>query len=331
MKAYSVDFRKKIVETYESEKISKAKLAKRFNVAKSFVQKLLKQWRETGNLEPRRSSGGQKLKLSSSQIICVGDWVSEKNDITLKEIKKRLEEQEKVKVSLATICRILQSLNLTRKKKTLQASERNTDRVQNLRREYREKVRDIPAEDLIFVDEAASNLGMTLAYGRAEKGKRAYSSAPCNRGENVSMVAAIALKGLLALVQILGATKGIQFEAFIANVLVPLLWAGACVIMDNAKIHQEEYIRPLIEETGAKLIFLPPYSPDFSPIENCWSKIKQILKTLEPRNYCELRDAVCHALGEITLKDIHGWFTHGCYCDSPFVETNQSPVLTSVM
>ena len=98
MKAYSVDFRKKIVETYESEKISQAKLAKRFNVAKSFVQKLLKQWRETGNLEPRRSSGGQKLKLSSSQIICVGDWVSEKNDITLKEIKKRLEEQEKVKV-----------------------------------------------------------------------------------------------------------------------------------------------------------------------------------------------------------------------------------------
>ena len=95
MRAYSVDFRKKIVETYESEKISQAKLAQRFNVAKSFVQKILKQWRETGNLEPRRSSGGQKLKLSSSQIICVGDWVNEKNDITLKEIKKDLKNKKK--------------------------------------------------------------------------------------------------------------------------------------------------------------------------------------------------------------------------------------------
>ncbi|GCL48329.1 transposase [Microcystis aeruginosa NIES-3806] len=142
-------------------------------------------------------------------------------------------------------------------------------------------------------------------------------------------IAAIALKGLLALVQIVGSTKGIQFEAFIASVLVPLLWDGAYVIMDNAKIHQEEYIRPLIETAGAHLIFLPPYSPDFSPLENCWSKIKQILKTLEPRNYSELRQAVCGALSAITLKDIHGWFTHGCYCNSPFVDTSQSPLLTS--
>lgn len=203
--------------------------------------------------------------------------------------------------------------------------------MQKLRVEYREKVRDIPAEDLVVVDEAGSHLGMTLPYARSPKGTRAYSTAPCSRGQNVSMIAAIALKGLLALVQILGSTKGIQFEAFIANVLVPVLWDGAYVIMDNAKIHQEEYIRPLIEGAGAKLIFLPPYSPDFSPIENCWSKIKQILKTAEPRNYSELREAVCHALSAITLKDIHSWFTHGCYCTSPFVETCQSPVLTSVM
>lgn len=192
-------------------------------------------------------------------------------------------------------------------------------------------MRDIPAQDLVFADEAGSHLGMTLPYARSEKGTRAYSTVPCDRGQNISMVAAIALKGLLALVQIVGSTKGIQFEAFIANVLVPVLWNGAYVIMDNAKIHQEKYIRPLIEDAGAKLIFLPPYSPDFSPIENCWSKIKQVLKTLEPRNYSEIREAVCHALSTITLKDIHGWFTHGCYCDFPFVETSQSPVLASLM
>ena len=203
--------------------------------------------------------------------------------------------------------------------------------MQNLRVEYREKVRDIPAEDLIFVNEAGSHLGMTLPYARSPEGTRAYSSVPCNRGQNVSMIAALALKGLLALVQILGATKGIQFEAFIANVLVPILWKGVYVIMDNAKIHQEKYIRPLIEQAGAHLIFLPPYSPDFSPIENCWSKIKQVLKTLEPRNYSDLKTAVYTALETITLEDIHNWFVHGCYCDSPFVDNDRTPALTSLM
>ena len=203
--------------------------------------------------------------------------------------------------------------------------------MQLLRCEYREKVRNIPAKDLIFVDEATSNLGMTLPYARSEKGTRAYSSVPCSRGQNISMIAAIALKGLLALVQVVGATKGIQFEAFIANVLVPHLWTGYHVIMDNAQIHQEKYIRPLIEDAGAELIFLPPYSPDFSPIENCWSKIKQILKKLEPRNYSELRQAVCYAIEQITLEDIHNWFTHGCYCDAPFSDISKTPVLTSVL
>jgi transposase len=117
MKAYSVDFRQKIVDTYFNEKISIAKLAKRFCVAKSFVQKIIKQWRETGDLNPRIPSGGQKLKLSQSQLIIVGDWVNEKNDITLEKIQQRLEEEEKVKVSLSTICRLLESLNLSRKKK----------------------------------------------------------------------------------------------------------------------------------------------------------------------------------------------------------------------
>ncbi|MBD2652965.1 transposase [Synechocystis sp. FACHB-383] len=145
------------------------------------------------------------------------------------------------------------------------------------------------------------------------------------------MIAALALKGLLALVQVLGATKGIQFEAFIANILVPVLWKGAYVILDNAKIHQEKYIRPLIEKAGAHLIFLPPYSPDFSPIENCWSKIKQILKTLEPRTYSEPKQAVGIALEALTLVDIHNWFVHCCYCDSPFDYTSRTQTLTSFM
>jgi transposase len=103
MKAYSVDLRQKIVEVYKTEKISQSELAKRFRVAKSFVQKMLKQWREYGHLNPKPHGGGHSLKLSSAHLILIGDWVQDKNDITLKEIQARLEGQEKIKVSLATI------------------------------------------------------------------------------------------------------------------------------------------------------------------------------------------------------------------------------------
>lgn len=92
-------------------------MLKDFAAAKSFVQKIIKQWRETGDLNPRSPSGGEKLKLSQSRILIVGDWVNEKNDITLEKIQQRLEQEENVKVSLFTICRLLQSLNLSRKKK----------------------------------------------------------------------------------------------------------------------------------------------------------------------------------------------------------------------
>ena len=103
---------------YETEEISQSELAKRFRVAKSFVPKMLKQWREYGHLNAKPHGGGHSLKLSSAHLILIGDWVQDKNDITLKEIQARLEGQEKIKVSLATICRVLKSLNLTRKKNT---------------------------------------------------------------------------------------------------------------------------------------------------------------------------------------------------------------------
>ena len=117
MKAYSLDFRQKIIHTYENEPISQAQLAKRFNVAKSFVQKLLKQWRETGDLHPKPQGGHKKLKVSPPQLIIIGDWIQEKNDLTLQDIQQRLESQENTKVSISTVWRLLNHLNLTYKKK----------------------------------------------------------------------------------------------------------------------------------------------------------------------------------------------------------------------
>jgi transposase len=117
MRAYSLDFRKKIIETYEEENLSQRQLAKRFRVALSFIQKLIKQWGETGNIEPKPHGGGQKLKLSSEQIILVGDLIKEKSDATLDEIRQYIEEKTEIVVSNSTISRVLKRLNLTQKKK----------------------------------------------------------------------------------------------------------------------------------------------------------------------------------------------------------------------
>lgn len=117
------------------------------------------------------------------------------------------------------------------------------------------------------------------------KGKERGGKRPHKRGKNVSLIGAIGLGGLITQVSLLGTTDGLTFEAFISQKLVPQLLPGACVLMDNCSIHKGKEIEALITAAGAKLIDLPPYSPDFSPIENCWSKIKSLLRSLGARNY----------------------------------------------
>lgn len=157
---------------------------------------------------------------------------------------------------------------------------------------------------------------MTRLFARSLKGKRAHGARPQKRGQNVSLIGAIGLSGLITQVSVLGATDGLTFEAFVAQKLVPKLWPGAWVLMDNCSIHKSAQIAKLISQAGAKLIYLPPYSPDFSPIENCWSKVKSLLRSMGARTYPDLAAAIEQAFSKVTLEDIRGWFTHCCYCTS---------------
>jgi transposase len=184
--------------------------------------------------------------------------------------------------------------------------------VQQKRSDFWERVGGILAKDLIFIDESGVNLALTRLFARAPKGQRARGPRPHNRGRNVSLIGAIGLKGVLTHVSLLGSTEALTFEAFIAQRLVPKLWPGACVLMDNSPIHKKDEIEAWITQAGARLIYLPPYSPDFSPIENCWSKIKSLLRSFGARNYPDL----AKAFEKVSLDDLRGWFTHCCYCTS---------------
>ena len=151
---------------------------------------------------------------------------------------------------------------------------------------------------------------MSRLLARAVHGKRAVGSIPGNKGGNVSLIGALNLDGIVAAMTVPGSTNTAVFLTYVNQVLLPQLWKGAIVVMDNLKVHHAERVRVAIESVGAKVKFLPPYSPDLSPIELCWSKLKQFLRSYEARTPESLDQAMCEAVNYITEDDAFGWFNH---------------------
>jgi len=144
-------------------------------------------------------------------------------------------------------------------------------------------------------------LARVRLYARSLKGSIAQGQKPNKRGRNVSLIGSISVNEVLTSVNLIGTTDAIIFEAFIIRKLVPKLWKGACVVMDNCTIHTVEKVEKVIKK-NAKLIYLSPYSPDFSPIKNLWSKLKNILRSIKTTNYQELAKAIEFAFKEITER-----------------------------
>jgi transposase len=186
--------------------------------------------------------------------------------------------------------------------------------VQRQRAAFREAMPEFDPTALIFVDESGSNQAMARAYGRAPRGQRAPGAKPVHRGPHVTMVGALGVVGVVAAMMVDGFVDGDAFLAFVQEVLVPQLRPGQVVVLDNLKAHKVAGVREAIEAVGARLLYLPPYSPDFSPIEECWSKIKTILRTKAARTLTRLWQAITEAFAAITSQDAQGWFTHAGYC-----------------
>jgi transposase len=154
---------------------------------------------------------------------------------------------------------------------------------------------------------------MTRLYGRAPKGERVVGTVPQNYGANVTMLAALGSHGVEAVMTIDSATDTEVFRAYVTQVLRPTLHPGDIVIMDNLRVHKAVGIRQAIEQAGAQVVYLPPYSPDLSPIEPCWSKLKTALRTAKARTREALEQAIAQALATITVADAHSWFHHCGY------------------
>jgi transposase len=198
-------------------------------------------------------------------------------------------------------------------KKSLHADERETDRVQQARAAYQGELAARDSTRFKCIDEAGVNRAMPRLYGRAPRGERVVGTVPQNYGANVTMLAALGSHGVEAVMTIDGATDAEVFRVYVEQVLRPTRRPGDIVIMENLRAHKAAGLRAAIEQTGARLQYLPPYSPDLSPIEPCWAKRKTALRTAKARTREALEHAIAQALATITVSDAHRWFHHGGY------------------
>ena len=158
---------------------------------------------------------------------------------------------------------------------------------------------------------------MTRRYGRNIEGERVNDERPGNKGKNVTLVGAISHEGLIATMTLSGGLNTDSFLIYVEKILVPVLWSGAIVVMDNLPVHYAGEVKALIESVGGQVKFLPPYSPDLSPIELCWSKFKEILSSAKARTLDALDLVITNAINVISEDDAINWFHHcGLFAES---------------
>lgn len=164
----------------------------------------------------------------------------------------------------------------------------------------------------MFLDETGVELGLTRTHG-SPQGSRVYTLKPFYRGAKVTVIGA-SFKKVVALMTLNGAMDGNAFNVFVEKCLVPQLWSGAVVVMDNLPAHKLASIIPLIRAVGADVLNLLPYSPDFNPIELWWSQLKSFLRQFSPTTTKMVDTLIATALDLVNPKHLQNWFANCCYC-----------------
>jgi transposase len=169
-----------------------------------------------------------------------------------------------------------------------------------------------PAQ-VVVLDEVGANVAMPPRYARAPRNERAYAQAPYNKGTNITTLAALTTAGIAAAMTVPGAADTLTVEAFVREVLVPVLRPGQVLVLDNVRTHKSDELRRLVAAAGCQVRFLPAYSPDLSPIEEAFAKVKTLLRRAEARTVEAVETAIGHALDAISPQDARHYFAHCGY------------------
>jgi transposase len=307
MRPYSADLRERIVAAVERGEHSIRQLAHIFAVSLSFVVRLRQRYRRTGSLQPAPHAGGPTPKFDAPTVARLLGLVREQPDATLAELRERLG----VPCHLSTIARILKKHRITRKKKTAHAQERDTPRVQARRQDFDRKLAGVDPAHLVFVDETGVTTALDRPYARAPAGRRVEATAP-GEWRNVTLIVGLRPTEVVAPIAFPGATDREAFESYVEQALAPRLRQGDVVVWDNLKPHQNPRVIEAIQAVGARVEPLPPWSPDKTPIEESFSKVKTHLRKVAARTFDTVVAAMGEALDLVTPKDIGGWFHDRC-------------------
>jgi transposase len=174
---------------------------------------------------------------------------------------------------------------------------------------FRDLIQTFKAKKLVVVDESSTHLHMCPRYARSLKGQRAYARQKRNYGQNISLLASLRLTGMGAAMVVPGGVNRYVFDAFVRHLLLPTLQPGDTLLLDNLPAHHASTVRAILRTKGCQVLFLPAYSPDLSPIEAAFAKIKQFLRTAKADTFETLLAAIDYALSQISPDDAIGFFT----------------------
>ena len=179
---------------------------------------------------------------------------------------------------------------------------------------WKEFEKRLPADRLVFLDESGMNIGMVRRYGRGRGGKRVVDRSPLNKPKGTTVLSAIRANGIFAQASYQGGTTKEKFLQYARETLTPQLHSGDIVVMDNLSAHHAPQIADMIRQAGAQLLYLPPYSPDFNPIEKLWSKMKAYLRKCRALTLDVLELEIHNAFSSVTSFDCKNWFSAAGYC-----------------
>ncbi|WP_244471190.1 IS630 family transposase [Rhizobium ecuadorense] len=308
--ALSDDLRLRVVKASASG-MSARQAAARFGVGISTAIRWIARAKE-GELTSRPQGWRRPSALDAHEAFVVA-LIEDRKDVTLDEMVGRLFAERQVKISRSALGAWLRGRGWTFKKKTAHALEQDRPDVLKRRRIWFDGQLDLDPEKLIFIDETGLSTKMARLRGRALRGERCRAGVPHGHWKTTTFTGALRLTGMTAPFVYDGAMNGNVFLAYIEQVLLPTLQTGDVVVMDNLPAHKTAGVRDAIERAGATLMFLPPYSPDFNPIENAFSKLKAMLRGRAERKIDALWDAVGALIPRFTPAECANYFRAAGY------------------
>ncbi len=296
--------RKMLIEAHEKGYKSK-ELADIFGIDKSSVNRMVRQYKKTGSYELRTYNCGRKSVLTDSDLKNISELIDANPDITINEIIEKLN----LKIKNEAVRKAVIKMGYVYKKKSLHASGVNAPDVADQRNKWIKSLPELDKSKLVFLDESGVNTDFTRIYGRSLGGLRCVDNVPLSTPKNTTILSSIRLSGDTAYTAYQGGTTNENFIDYLKNVLSPTLKKDDIIVMDNMRTHHSKAVKKAIEELKLNVIYLPPYSPDFNPIEKMWSKIKSVLRKLKIRAFSELKSGVDSAFSCVTPNDCKGWFS----------------------